>query len=48
MEEPIDKIIKVTLTTREKIKRWGSKGDTYEDVITQMFAELEGDMAVET
>jgi hypothetical protein len=43
MEEPIDKIIKVTLTTREKLKLWGSKGDTYEDVINKMFSALEGD-----
>jgi arginyl-tRNA synthetase len=43
MEESIDKIIKVTSATREKLKRGGSKGDTYEDVITQMFAELEED-----
>ena len=46
MEEPIDKIIKVTLTTREKLKRWGSKGDTYEDIITRMFAALEGDQVM--
>jgi len=43
MKEEIDKIIKVTLSTREKLKLWGSKGQTYEDVITQMFVELEGD-----
>lgn len=42
MEEPIDKIIKVSLKTRERLKKFGSKGDTYEDVITKMFAALEG------
>ena len=47
-KEPIDRIIKVTLAIREKLKRWGSKGDTYDDVITQMFAELEGDREAET
>jgi hypothetical protein len=47
MEEEIGKIIKVTLTTREKLKRRGNKGDTYEDIITRMFAELEGDRRAE-
>jgi len=46
MEEEIDKIIKVTLTTREKLKRFGNKGDTYEDIITRMFAALEGDLGI--
>jgi len=36
-------VIKVTLEIREKLKRWGSKGDTYDDVIRQMFVELVGD-----
>lgn len=41
--EEVDKIviIKVKWKTREKLKQWGNKGETYEDVITQMFADLE-------
>ena len=35
-------IIKVERVTREKLKAKGKKGDTYEDVIALMFAELEG------
>ena len=47
MDEKKIVIIKVTLKTRQKLKRRGSKGDTYDDVITQMFSELEGDMRPE-
>ena len=43
MEENKIVIIKVTLKTREKLKAIGKKGDTYDDVITQLFRELEGD-----
>jgi hypothetical protein len=39
MGEPKDKIIKVTLGTRERLKQKGNKGDTYEDVITRMLVE---------
>jgi hypothetical protein len=48
MDEKKTVVVKVTLKTREKLKRWGSKGDTYEDVITQMFSELEGDRGART
>lgn len=41
MEEPTNKVIKVTLATREKLKQLGNKGDTYEDIITRMFSRLE-------
>lgn len=43
-----DKIIKVTLKTREKLKQLGRKGDTYDDVINRMFAELTEYPEVET
>jgi hypothetical protein len=48
MEEK-DKIvaIKVTWKTREKLKRFGLKGDTYEDVITKMFGYLPAELPVE-
>lgn len=36
-------IIKVKWNTREKLKRLGSKGDTYDDVISQMLAVPAGD-----
>ena len=46
--EQKDKIVMIKLKwkTREKLKRWGSKGDTYDDVISQMFVELVGDGGV--
>ena len=34
-------IIKVERGTREKLKARGKKGDTYEDVIQKMIADLE-------
>jgi hypothetical protein len=43
MEENKIVLIKVKWKTREKLKANGKKGDTYDDVITQMFSELEGD-----
>ena len=43
MEEPIDKVVKVTLTTRERLKARKRGGESYEDVITKILGELEGD-----
>ncbi|MEA1957592.1 MAG: hypothetical protein U9N01_04475 [Euryarchaeota archaeon] len=45
MEEK-DKIvmIKVKAKTREKLKARGRKGDTYNDVISSMFEELEQEL----
>lgn len=37
-------VIKVKLGTRDRLKARGKKGDTYENVISQMFGELEGDV----
>jgi hypothetical protein len=37
-------MVKVERTTRDRLKARGTKGDTYEDVITKMFAELEEDV----
>jgi hypothetical protein len=34
-------VIKVKWETREKLKRLGSKGDTYDDVIHGMLSALE-------
>lgn len=36
-------MVKVERETRDRLKARGKKGETYEDVITQMFGELEGD-----
>jgi hypothetical protein len=45
MEEK-DKIvtIKVKWETREKLKRFGLKGDTYDDVISKMFGYLPAEL----
>ena len=40
-KEPLDKRIKVTAATRERLKRRGNKDDSYEDVITRMLNVLE-------
>jgi hypothetical protein len=44
MEETEEDIVmvKVKRKTREKLKSIGKKGETYEDVINQMFSELGG------
>jgi hypothetical protein len=36
-------VIKVKWETREKLKRLGSKGDTYDDVISRMFGQMFAD-----
>lgn len=36
-------MIKVERETRKRLTARGKKGDTYDDVITKMFGELEGD-----
>ena len=41
IDEDMIVVIKVKWKTREKLKQWGSKGQTYDDVVTQMFGELE-------
>lgn len=44
MEEKKDIVmIKVERETRKRLMARGKKGDTYEDVITQMLGELERD-----
>lgn len=35
-------VIKLKLSTRDRLKARGKKGDTYEAVISKMFGELEG------
>ena len=42
MEEDKIVLIKVKLKTRELLKAIGSKGQTYDDVITQLFIDSEG------
>lgn len=39
MKEDKIVVIKVKCKTRERLKRLGNKGETYEDVITRMFAD---------
>lgn len=36
-------MVKLERTTRDRLKARGKKGETYEEVITQMLGELEGD-----
>jgi len=41
MKEDKIVMIKVTMEQREKLKARGKKGDTYADVIREMFSDLE-------
>jgi len=41
MEEDKIVLIKVKLKTREKLKAIGKKGDTYDDVISLLFGDIE-------